>query len=253
LWVFSEVPEQVRVDASALVQLLSEFTQKVNALRSFVQELTQRIVDGELQTSKGISLLEVKSHLLLQYCVNLGCLLLQKLDGQSIAGHAVIKQLIVLRVYLEKIRPIDQKLKYQVDKMLKTASVGQLSSGPAVDPLHFRPNPAALLARTNQPDEDGADYDEDQDDDEGGDAGHSGSKKPDVYRPPMMEAVYYHEDERADKKQNARREKELAKVSNSSMMQQLREEFSDRPTEKRGLHSNLYFCALSRFLNCCHS
>ena len=93
----SQVPEHVRVDASALVQLLSEFTQKVNALRSFVQELTQRIVDGELQTSKGISLLEVKSHLLLQYCVNLGCLLLQKLDGQSIAGHAVVKQLIVLR------------------------------------------------------------------------------------------------------------------------------------------------------------
>jgi hypothetical protein len=33
-----------------------------------------------------------------------------------------IKRLVELRTTLEKIRPIDQKLKYQVDKLLKTAA-----------------------------------------------------------------------------------------------------------------------------------
>jgi hypothetical protein len=296
------VKPAILADATELTTLLRDYSEKTKALRATVQELTTRIEEGcvrfhskflqirphstishrkhpsciirhrlptcsELPTSKGISFLEVKSHLLLQYCVNLCCLLLVKVDGHSLVAHQVVAQLITLRIFIEKTRPIDQKLKYQVDKLLKTATIGNLAAPSRsaaaaatvadatagksanfereADPLHFRPNPAALLARSSRSegrgmDDGGADDDDDDDNDDSefgaraARAQRSSSDGSGVYRPPMMEAVYYHEDERADKKDQARREKELRKVSSSSMMKQLREEFSDRPTESRG-------------------
>jgi hypothetical protein len=88
------------------------------------------------------------------------------------------RSLVQLRLYIEKIRPIDKQLAYQVDKLLKvTAQVAasaeadtggganrhqqqqpqqqqQSSSAPAAangagadDALQYRPNPAALLSK----------------------------------------------------------------------------------------------------------
>lgn len=48
----------------------------------------------------------------------------------------IIDKLVELRTVLEKMRPIDQKLKYQVDKLLRQAADGK---GEA-DPLRHRAN-----------------------------------------------------------------------------------------------------------------
>ena len=46
---------------------------------------------------------------------------------------------------LEKIKPIDKKLQYQVEKLLKTAAMGPQQAGDrAADPMSFKPNPSAL-------------------------------------------------------------------------------------------------------------
>jgi len=49
--------------------------------------------------------------------------------GEQIKGHPVIDQLVKIRVYLEKIKPIEKKLKYQIDKLLKTAAIGNIVRG----------------------------------------------------------------------------------------------------------------------------
>ncbi len=129
---------------------------------------------------------------------------------------------------------------------MKTATIGNLTNGsssstgrprhpaaPAAadddepDPMMFRPNPSALRGKTdgdNEGDEDGGRW--------GGDGNESKSSAP--YRPPRMEAVYYHEDDRSAEKEKVRREKLLKKASSSSIMQSLREEFSEKPAEARG-------------------
>lgn len=85
----------------------------------------------------GISLLDVKSELLLSYLQNLVFLILVKIrntrepaianvageteDEESVADD-IVKKLVELRVYLEKgVRPLESKLKYQVDKVLRAA------------------------------------------------------------------------------------------------------------------------------------
>jgi U3 small nucleolar ribonucleoprotein protein LCP5 len=79
----------------------------------------------------GISLLDVKNDLLISYLQNLVFLILLKLRGhyveprQSEANElddSVVKKLVELRVYLEKgVRPLEGRLKYQIDKVLRAA------------------------------------------------------------------------------------------------------------------------------------
>ncbi|KAL4891136.1 Sas10/Utp3/C1D family-domain-containing protein [Aspergillus ambiguus] len=78
----------------------------------------------------GISLLDAKSDLLLSYIQNLVFLTLIQLrdvshesvePDQSVRDE-VVKKLIELRVYLDRgVRPLESRLKYQVDKVIKAA------------------------------------------------------------------------------------------------------------------------------------
>lgn len=122
-----------------------------------------RVQKGKLRTSNGVSLLEVKVHSLLSYITNIGFYLMLKLHGRSVGGHPVIDRLVELRIILEKIKPLEQKLKYQIDKLVKAASTMQdgkddedaATSLAAHDPLKFKPNPMAMQTK---PEEDGTFY-----------------------------------------------------------------------------------------------
>ena len=39
--------------------------------------------------------------------------------GVPVKGHPVLEELVKLRTLMEKMKPIDQKLQYQVEKLLK--------------------------------------------------------------------------------------------------------------------------------------
>ncbi|KAK3491980.1 Sas10/Utp3/C1D family-domain-containing protein [Neurospora crassa] len=95
----------------------------------------------------GISLLDVKNELLLSYLQNLVFLILLKLrqartgsqkkknngdDGESNdqdLDDLVVKKLVELRLYLEKgVRPLEDKLRYQIDKVLRAADDAERSA-----------------------------------------------------------------------------------------------------------------------------
>ncbi|KAF0325660.1 hypothetical protein K4K61_003170 [Colletotrichum sp. SAR11_59] len=80
----------------------------------------------------GISLLDVKNELLLSYLQNLVFLILLKLrnakkqsrddENADDTTQAVVKKLVELRLYLEKgVRPLEDKLRYQIEKILRAA------------------------------------------------------------------------------------------------------------------------------------
>ncbi|KAF2496617.1 hypothetical protein BU16DRAFT_507139 [Lophium mytilinum] len=161
----------------------------------------------------GISLLDVKNELLLSYVQNLVFLILLKLrshstdhdEDDSIPEDAIVKKLTELRVYLEKgVRPLEARLKYQIDKVVKVADDASRSAAQkAADPkpikpksrrgnesdfsgsgsegsesggddediseLAYRPNPAAFVRPKNVE----ADAD-------------AGKKKDGIYRPPRV-------------------------------------------------------------------
>ena len=69
--------------------------------------------------------------------------------------HPVITRLVQLRMFLEKIRPIEKKMKYQMDKLVALASSGRLqasdvrtaAAGDGEDLLQFKPRLGSLVKR----------------------------------------------------------------------------------------------------------
>ncbi|ETP11863.1 hypothetical protein F441_12634 [Phytophthora nicotianae CJ01A1] len=172
-------------------------------------------VETELPTDAGMTYLQVKNHALLTYTkMELFFASLKLEEPEKVKDHPVFKELVRYRTLLERIRPLDRKMKYQVDKMLKVA----LSGGKGLDEsLSYAPNPDELAA------EDGQD---DEDDEEGG----SGTKDG-IYRAPRLAAVPYEEEERAQVKQAKKDERNRKRLQKSTILAELREEFSERPTE----------------------
>lgn len=70
---------------------------------------------------------------------------------------------------------MEQKLKYQIDKLLKAVTVAESGKGSGeaanggADPLSFKPNPRAMMSDVQDMDVD--------------------SKEPELYRPPKLAAV----------------------------------------------------------------
>lgn len=106
---------------------------------ALLDSLQQALVSASQSTEKilapippkdGISLLDVKNELFLSYLQNLVFLIILKLrhhkgdteEEEEGLDDAVVKKLVELQVYLEKgVRPLESKLKYQIDKVLRAA------------------------------------------------------------------------------------------------------------------------------------
>ncbi|KAI1373963.1 hypothetical protein F4677DRAFT_184870 [Hypoxylon crocopeplum] len=115
---------------ASLPSLLDSLT---NSLTSAI-EATPKI-SGIEPTKDGVSLLDVKNELLLSYLQNLVFLILIKIrnakngssdgvdeDDQSDLSDTVVKKLVELRLYLDKgVRPLEEKLQFQLDKILRAA------------------------------------------------------------------------------------------------------------------------------------
>ncbi|KAH7091046.1 Sas10/Utp3/C1D family-domain-containing protein [Paraphoma chrysanthemicola] len=102
----------------------------VTSIRSGTEALP---TDDVLPPKEGISLLDVKNELLLSYLQNLVFLILLKLRARADSSEPeqetslyphdeVVQKLVELRVYLEKgVRPLENRLKYNIDKIIRTA------------------------------------------------------------------------------------------------------------------------------------
>ncbi|KAI1800348.1 hypothetical protein F4811DRAFT_539437 [Daldinia bambusicola] len=115
---------------ASLPALLDSLTNSLNS----AFEATPKI-SGIEPTKDGVSLLDVKNELLLSYLQNLVFLILLKIRNakQTVSGDssessesdlsdAVVKKLVELRLYLDKgVRPLEEKLQFQLDKILRAA------------------------------------------------------------------------------------------------------------------------------------
>lgn len=159
--------------------------------------------------------------------------------GQKIEKDPSIDRLIELRTILEKIRPIDYKLRYQVDKLVKTAVTGTIN---ASDPLNFKANPDNLMNNEDDDDEDDSESDGEMDDermksrrkkknnDDDDDETDDKIKK---YVPPKITPMPYDEDTAAEK-QSKLREQARKRALNSALVDEWKEEFLDTPIEISG-------------------
>ncbi|PSN36235.1 hypothetical protein C0J52_25372 [Blattella germanica] len=176
------VDEIISRDLPQAIQLLREMNENVLQVIQLVDNMLERVRKGEVSTDKGLSFLEMKYHMLLSYLINLMYIVLRKCSGEAIERDPAIDRLVELRTILEKSRPIENKLKYQIDKLVKTAATGPTGDS---DPIHFRANPANMVSKLNESEE----SDSESEDEKTGDKQEKAKKG--VYVPPKLAAVYY--------------------------------------------------------------
>lgn len=205
------------------VALLADLTTSLHTAQATFDALAQRIKDGDLSTAQGISLLELKNQSFLSYLANLTYATLSKLKGGRIESNPCIERLVEQRVVLERLRPLEEKLKYQIDKHVKAATEGVAS---ADDPLRLKGDLDNIGSSSSSEDED-----------EGQQQGGGGKKKKKkgeegedsddgkTYKAPKISQMKYDLEEDKDKaKERARR-----RVLNSSMLRDALEDHTEDP------------------------
>ncbi|VEN60686.1 unnamed protein product [Callosobruchus maculatus] len=211
----------VQSELPQALMLLTEMNLSAQHVASLVDKMIQKVRKGELSTGQGLSFLEMKYNMLLSYLINLTYVVLRKCSGEKIEGDPCIDRLVEIRTILEKIKPIDHKLKYQIHKLVKSA----VSGANADDPTSFRANPQHLLGDIDEGSEDS----EDSEEDTGKET--SGTKYSAVYVPPKLSAVHYTGDETAQDRSKRIQERSKKHALSASIMQDLREEYLDTPIE----------------------
>ena len=218
-------PEVLESDVSSSITLLKNLQEQVMAVTAQIQALTTKVRAGTYSTEKGLSFLEVKDQLLLMYLMDLSHLILDKASGASLQGHPAVLRLVEIRTVLEKLRPLDQKLKYQIDKLVKTAVTGSLSEN---DPLRFKPHPSNMVSKLSSEDEEESEAEEGQSEASGKKSAKGSAKK---YVPPRLVPVHY--DETEAEREQKRLEKAKRRALSSSVIRELKEQYSDAPEEIR--------------------
>lgn len=197
-----------------------------------------------------MSYLEMKYNLLMSYCTFLSFYMLLKVEGRSVENHPVVYKLTHIKTLFEKLKPLDAKLQYQIEKMASlteasAAAQGQLAHKPNLKDLEM------LSDERGSDDEGGsgegsdgeegeAEMDDSEiDDDLAGGVASSGEEsagaKPrakggkDVYRAPKLTAVDY--EDKKDKKKRQKAEFQRKRLAKTDFVDEMKRELGDEPEE----------------------
>lgn len=150
--------------------------------------------------------------------------------GHQIEKDPAIDRLVEIRTVLEKIRPIDYKLRYQIDKLVKTAVTGTTN---ASDPLNFKAKPGNLLINDMSDDESSSDDEEETPRQKKKSKDAEETEEIGKYVPPRITSMPY-EDETAAEKKEKLQERARRRAVNSTIINEWKEEFLDTPVEISG-------------------
>lgn len=184
--------------ATSIQQVLNSFTASTaSAVGGLPESASLHPPDN------GITLLDVKNELFLSYLQALALRNLSVLRGIKEGGNAedaqklsdkLTRKLVEHRVYLERgVRPLEQRIKYQVDKVVKAADDEERSA-------KQQAKPAAATSGLSKANDSSSDEEDDKDDDE--DAATGAAQIDELsYRPnPAAFAAPQAEAERAERR-----------------------------------------------------
>jgi U3 small nucleolar ribonucleoprotein protein LCP5 len=211
------------------IELLNNMKSKSNECIEMTHNLLLRIKDNEMSTDSGISFLALKNKLFVSYLIDLTFLVWNKIKGKQLEGNDCVKRLVELRTVLEKLRPIHNRLKYRIDKLIKTSNTGSVDAN---DPLRLKPKFDTIL-ESNNTNEMSVNSDSQPNSDQNSDndmevINEKKVSKSLAYVPPKVAQMRF--DEENDRKVKAF-ERAKKKAMNSSIIQELRREFDDGPEE----------------------
>ena len=206
-------------DLDEFQSVLEDVQAKSSEAKALLQSLNNKVSQESFKTEHGLSFLELKNHLMLDYLSNLTFVMLKKCSGKSIRDDPAIERIVENRTVLEKMRPIEKKLKYQIDKTLKIAESGQISQD---DPLNFKPNLSALKDNIEENDSNEEDSEDETETKEV-------KSKNGKYVPPKNVPAFM---EDAESLEQSEQDKVKKRNLSKSILEDLRRQHMDTPEEE---------------------
>ncbi|KAF8819615.1 Sas10 C-terminal domain-containing protein [Cardiosporidium cionae] len=234
---FSSTNASENLSSEALISILqknsAEFEPLLKDMQTKFKELNEEIrpllekmdyLKGVL-TEEGHSFLHTKNQLFIGYLTYLSYYILLKCNGHSVKNHPVIQRLVEFRLIMEKMKPIEQKLRYQIDRLLDLAETSQQNPT-----IVLKPRPGALV---------NVDDDNEGEEEESKILSSSETPAVAVYKAPKLLPVEYtsqhiSEAEKAEKES----ERQKIRLRRSEMVHFMREELTDEPEEMGGFDSH---------------
>jgi len=261
-------------ESPELIQLFTELKDRLQVVRDQIHPILSKVESQEYATRDGLSYLETKLHLLLSYCTHILYYMLLKTSGKSVRDHPVIEKLVEMRLYLEKMKPIDDRMKSQIAKLISlvndavpipstttttTTTTTATKSSSSSSSAH-KPRPGQLVGEKDGVDDESSTDDEhveeSDDDDEmmaddfdfnGGENGGGGEDddesddddddETNVYTAPKLMPVAY--DNASVKKAKSDMKRLEKKIRNSEMIKAFKAEMGDEPEEMTNIGSEI--------------
>eukprot|EP00178_Gracilaria_changii_P012199 TRINITY_DN344_c0_g1_i1.p1 TRINITY_DN344_c0_g1~~TRINITY_DN344_c0_g1_i1.p1 ORF type:complete len:325 (-),score=82.03 TRINITY_DN344_c0_g1_i1:1282-2256(-) len=187
-----------------ILEAMNKLQELAEGAKNHVQK-AKSVVENASGLENGISLLRAKSATLMHYNASLVQYALVRLLGKPV--QPAVDQLIEDWVILSKVAPLEKKLQYQIDALLKIASQDVSN-----EEDRHRPDPDAVVL----------------DDDE--QAESSDEERP--YRPPRFaEVVYEGDSEKRIERMQKEKERNQARAIRSSEVQHMLATIQGRPEE----------------------
>mmetsp|Transcript_68110 Transcript_68110/g.108060 ORF Transcript_68110/g.108060 Transcript_68110/m.108060 type:complete len:418 (+) Transcript_68110:72-1325(+) len=207
---------------------LRQLQERLRSLRTAADTAAKNIAGNKAKSDHvptgTAAYVDMKNQVLLSYIISLSYYLLLKVRGAAVRDHQVVLRLMWFRTLLEKLRPVDQRLQYQINKLLQMADA-KVTDGAASDPKSLRPGQLATTVEDEEDDGDDVDA-----------ADPQGTEEDDgIYRPPRIAQVEYTGDHISAKDRAEKDfERQKRRLQQSDLVRSMREEFTDAPVEIRG-------------------
>ncbi|KAK8791873.1 hypothetical protein WA158_005250 [Blastocystis sp. Blastoise] len=203
----SELKNIIKTESPELLVMLKDIQTKVTDLRNEFNVLKKNVEKDTRLTSEGVSFIELKDQLMLNYCILMTMYLLLKAEGVEVKEHPVIKQLVRTKTLMEKLTPVENLLKPQLDQLYNNNN-----NKSAANPLGYAPNVSNMDIDLSE---------EEEEEGEGEGEGATG-----VYKPPKLLSVEFNDD---NSKQERKREQLQKRIATNSVLRDIQEEYSERP------------------------
>ncbi|KAL0577374.1 hypothetical protein V5O48_004626 [Marasmius crinis-equi] len=203
-----EATQAPTVDPQDACKVLDEMSDSIASTRKAIEALRSKPSES-LNTQDGISLLSLKHHVLLSYMHSLLLVSSRRVlgaedgmkerspplkafsdperDERGAGMGDMVDQMLEGRLVLEKIKALEGRMKYQIEKLVKAAQGEKDTEGKDIvnDPLAFRPNPQNLANGDNEDDNEDDSGDEDEDEE------NENTPTDGIYRPPKIAPTPY--------------------------------------------------------------
>eukprot|EP01126_Amoeba_proteus_P022951 TRINITY_DN2309_c0_g1_i1.p1 TRINITY_DN2309_c0_g1~~TRINITY_DN2309_c0_g1_i1.p1 ORF type:complete len:543 (+),score=116.53 TRINITY_DN2309_c0_g1_i1:63-1691(+) len=109
-----------------LFKLLVTFKAYMKELKELLQPALRMVKLHGIPLCNGTRLFALRFHLLLTYCVDVCYYLNRMASGESTKDHPVIEQILQIRTMIEKLQPLEERMKRQIVSLLnnQVVSVG---------------------------------------------------------------------------------------------------------------------------------